>query len=143
MKPLILCFTLIIMSIGAFAIEPCTKKKCKVISGTNTIVITISVDEEGNPLPSVTELLVLKPGQRIVFAGPEEFIIFFKDQKTPFKESEFKSKEGVVTLKVPEKIFEDKRFFDEAYRESGISFNYGVRVNGREFDPPIIIRRDE
>ena len=143
MKPLILCFTLIIMSIGAFAIEPCTKKKCKVISGTNTIVITISVDEEGNPLPSVTELLVLKPGQRIVFAGPEEFSIFFKDQKTPFKESEFKSKEGVVTLKVPEKIFEDKRFFDESYRESGISFNYGVRVNGREFDPPIIIRRDE
>ncbi len=143
MKPLILCFTLIIMSIGAFAIEPCTKKKCKVISGTNTIVITISVDEEGNPLPSITELLVLKPGQRIVFAGPEEFSIFFKDQKTPFKESEFKSKEGVVTLKVPEKIFEDKRFFDESYRESGISFNYGVRVNGREFDPPIIIRRDE
>lgn len=136
-------FLMIFISIATFATEPCTKKKCKVISGTNTIVITISVDEEGNPLPSLTELLALKPGQRIVFAGPEEFTIFFKDQKTPFKESEFKSKEGVVTLKIPEKIFEDKRFFDEVYGDSGISFNYGVRVNGREFDPPFIVRRED
>ena len=138
-----LFFLIIFMSISVFAAEPCTKKRCKVISGTNTIVITISVDEEGNPLPSITELLALKPGQRIIFAGPEEFSIFFKDQKTPFKESEFKSKEGVVTLKIPEKIFEDKRFFDEAYGESEISFNYGVRVNGREYDPPMIIQRDD
>lgn len=132
------CFAL-----GAFAAEPCAKKKCKAISGTNTIVITISIDEEGNPLPSVTELLELKPGQRIVFTGPEEFSIFFKDQKTPFKKSEFKSKEGVVTIKIPEKIFEDKRFFEESYRDAEIEFNYGVRVNGREFDPPLIIKRDD
>lgn len=143
MKVLSLIFSIIIMSAGAFAVEPCSKKKCKPISGTNTVLITISIDEQGNPLPSVTDLLALKPGQRIVFTGPEEFSIFFKDQKTPFKESEFKSKDGVVTFKIPKKIFEDKRFYEEAYRESGISFNYGVRVNGREFDPPMIIQRDD
>lgn len=83
----------------------------------------------------------MKPGQRIVFTGPEEFVIFFKDQKTPFKKSEFKSKDGVVAVKIPEKIFEDKRFFEESYYGSGIGFNYGVRVNGREYDPPMIIQR--
>lgn len=77
-----------------------------------------------------------------MFTGPEEFSIFFKDQKTPFKKSEFKSKDGVVTIKVPEKIFEDKRFFEESYQDTGIEFNYGVRVNGKEFDPPIIIKRE-
>lgn len=83
----------------SFAAEPCNKKKCRPVPGSNTAVITISVDEQGNPLPSVTELLQLKPGQRIVFTGPEEFVIFFKDQKTPFKKSEFKSKDGVVAVK--------------------------------------------
>ena len=140
MKYLILCLTF--LCLNSFASEPCTKKKCKAISGTNTIVITISIDEEGNPLPSVTELLELRPGQRIVFTGPEEFSIFFKDQKTPFKKSEFKSKEGVVTIKIPEKIFEDKRFFEESYRDVEIEFNYGIRANGREFDPPLIVKRD-
>lgn len=140
---LVSLFLLVFISVGCFAVEPCTKKKCKAISGTNTIVITISLDEEGNPLPSVMELLELKPGQRIVFTGPEEFSIFFKDQKTPFKKSEFKSKDGVVTIKIPEKIFEDKRFFEEGYQNAGIEFNYGVRVNGKELDPPLIVRRDD
>ncbi|HTF96128.1 MAG TPA: hypothetical protein VL995_08355 [Cellvibrio sp.] len=136
-------FLLIFFASFSNALEPCAKKKCKAIPGTNTIVITISMDEEGNPLPSVTELLELKPGQRIVFTGPEEFIIFFKDQKTPFKKSEFKSKDGVVTIKIPEKIFEDKRFFEESYRDAEIAFNYGVRVNGREFDPPLIVKKED
>ncbi len=135
-------FLLFFLTSWAVSEEPCNKKKCKPVSGTNTVVITISIDDEGNPLPSVTELLQLRPGQRIVFIGPEEFVIFFKDQKSPFKKSEFRSKDGVVSLKIPEQIFEDKRFFEEGYRESGIGFNYGVRVNGREFDPPIIIKRD-
>ncbi len=134
---------LIIFSFSAISAEPCAKKKCKPVSGTNTVVITISLDDQGNPLPNVTELLELRPGQRIVFTGPEEFVIFFKDQKSPFKKSEFKSKDGVVTLKIPEKIFEERRFFEEVYSGSGIGFNYGVRVNGREFDPPIIVKREE
>ena len=143
MRNFIILVGLILAPMISLAAEPCAKKKCKAISGTNTIVITISIDEEGNPLPSVTELLELKPGQRIVFTGPEEFSIFFKDQKTPFKKSEFKSKDGVVTIKIPEKIFEDKRFFEESYQDAEIEFNYGVRVNGREFDPPIIVKREE
>lgn len=143
MRFLVFFISILLFSEFSFASEPCVKKKCKAISGTNTIVITISIDEEGNPLPSVTELLELRPGQRIVFTGPEEFSIFFKDQKTPFKKTEFKSKDGVVTIKIPEKIFEDKRFFEESYRDAEIEFNYGVRVNGREFDPPIIVKREE
>ena len=142
MKISSLFFLVIFICVGSFAAEPCSKKKCKAISGTNTVVITISIDEQGNPLPSVTDLLELKPGQRIVFTGPEEFSIFFKDQKTPFKKSEFKSKDGVVTIKIPEKIFEDKRFFEESYQGDKIGFNYGVRVNGKEFAPPLLIKRD-
>ncbi len=132
---------LILSSSMTHAVQPCSKKKCKPVAGTNTVVITISIDDQGNPFPSVTELLQLKPGHRIVFTGPEEFVIFFKDEKTPFKKSEFKSKDGVVTFKIPEKIFDDQRFYEEGYSESGIKFNYGVRVNGKEYDPPMIIQR--
>lgn len=139
----ILPFFLFFLTSWAVSGEPCDKKKCKPVSGTDTLVITISLDDQGNPLPNVTELLELRPGQRIVFTGPEEFVIFFKDQKSPFKKSEFRSKDGVVSLKIPEQIFEDKRFFEEGYRESGIGFNYGVRVNGREFDPPLIVKRND
>jgi len=66
MKNLIALIVLLAVSLGSFAEEPCVEKKCKAISGTNTVVITISIDENGYPLPNIMELLQLTPGQRIV-----------------------------------------------------------------------------
>ena len=141
MKNFIMVVIFALFSIASSAEEPCIKKKCKAISGTNTVVITISIDENGYPLPSVMELLKLTPGQRIVFVGPDDFTIYFKGQKSPFDKTKYQSKDGVITLKVPEKIFDDKRFFEEGYTKDGISFAYGVIVNGKELDPEIIVRR--
>jgi hypothetical protein len=124
-------------STSAFADGSCKKKECRALPGTNTIVISISIDENGYPQPSLMDEMTLYPGQKIVFAGPDEFTIFFKDGKSPFKKSEFKSKDGVVILQIPKSLFEDIRFSEEIYRNDGIDFNYGVVVNGRITDPSI------
>lgn len=116
-----------------------TKKECRAFPGTNTIVVSISIDENGYPQPSLMDEMTLHPGQKIVFAGPDEFTIFFKDGKSPFKKSEFKSKDGVVNLQIPSRLFEDNRFSEETYRNEDIVFNYGVIVNGRVTDPTIRI----
>lgn len=131
----------LLLSTNTFADGKCNKGKCRALPGTNTIVISISIDENGYPQPSLMDDMTLHPGQKIVFAGPDEFTIFFKDGKSPFKKHEFKSKDGIVILQIPEHLFEDTRFFEENYQNGNISFNYGVRVNDKVTDPTIIITR--
>lgn len=126
-----------LLSTSVFADESCKKKECRALPGTNTVVISISIDENGYPQPSLMDEMTLHPAQKIVFAGPDEFTIFFKEGKSPFKKSEFKSKDGVVTLQIPPRIFEDNRFSEEIYRNTGITFNYGVVVDGKVTDPTI------
>ena len=77
-----------LLSSSVFASEYCNKKECRALPGTNTIVISISIDENGYPQPSLMDEMTLHPGQKIVFAGPDEFTIFFKEGKSPFKKSE-------------------------------------------------------
>ncbi len=135
-------FTLLcglLLSATVFSAEKCEKRECYALHGTNTIVISISIDDDGYPQPSLLETMSLHPGEKIVFAGPEEFTIFFKEGKSPFKKSEFNSKDGVVVLKIPEHLFEDNRFSEEIYRNEGIIFNYGIRANGKITDPSVRI----
>ncbi len=129
----------LLLSVNVFSAEKCEKRECYVLHGTNTIVINISIDDDGYPQPSLMETMTLRPGEKIVFAGPEEFTIFFKEGKSPFKKSEFNSKDGVVVLKIPEHLFEDNRFSEEIYRNEGIEFSYGIRANGKVTDPLIHI----
>ena len=132
---------LVVLSVNVFAEGKCKKTECHALLGTNTIVISISIDENGYPQPSLMDEMNLHPGQKIVFAGPDEFTIFFKDGKSPFKKSEFQSKDGVVILRIPEHIFEDSRFSEDIYRNSAIDFTYGIVVNGRVTDPTIRITK--
>lgn len=127
----------LLLSINTFADGKCNKRECRVLPGTNTIVISISIDDNGYPIPSLMDDMTIHPGQKIVFAGPDEFTIFFKDGKSPFKKHEFKSKDGIVILQIPPHIFEDNRFFEETYQNGNISFNYGVNANGKVTDPSI------
>jgi hypothetical protein len=127
----------LLLSLNTFADEKYNKHEFRALPGTNTIVISISIDQDGYPIPSLMDEMTLHPGQKIVFAGPDEFTIFFKDGKSPFKKHEFKSKDGVVIIQIPERIFEDNRFFEENYQRGNISFNYGVNVNGKVTDPSI------
>jgi hypothetical protein len=125
------------ISLNTFADGKCNKRECRALLGTNTIVISISIDENGYPIPSLMDGMTLHPSQKIVFAGPDEFTIFFKDGKSPFKKHEFKSKGGVVVLQIPAHILEDNRFFEEIYQSGAIDFNYGISANGKVTDPSI------
>ena len=129
----------LLLSANVFSAKKCEKKECRVLHGTNTIVISISIDGNGYPQPSLLETMSLHPGEKIVFSGPEEFTIFFKEGKSPSKKFEFNSKDGVVVLRIPEHLFEDNRFSEEIYRNEGIIFSYGIRANSKVTDPSIRI----
>lgn len=111
------------------------------LQGTNTAVIGIPVGKKGVPEALYKEI-VLKPGQRVIFAGPDEFEIFFKNKKSPVKNLESRSSDGVVSIVIPADILRQKQFLEE-YRKNGeLRFNYGIRVKGKELDPVIIVKRD-
>jgi hypothetical protein len=110
------------------------------MQGTNTAVVGIGVDKQGIPFVAAKEIVVA-PGQKILFAGPDEFIVTFKNKKSPNRKINNPSREGVVKIEVPGEIFLQSEFVEE-YRKSGqLTFNYGVIVNGKELDPEIIVRR--
>lgn len=111
------------------------------LPGTNTAIISVSVDSEGMPVVRDTEVLV-KPGQKILFAGPDEFSIVFKNKKSPIGQIESHSLNGVVVVTIPETIFEHKEFVEEYRKSNELRFNYGVRVGNKELDPTVIVKRE-
>ncbi|AQT62531.1 hypothetical protein B0D95_18305 [Cellvibrio sp. PSBB023] len=110
------------------------------MEGTNTAVVGIGVDKQGIPFLAAKEIIVA-PGQKILFAGPDEFIVVFKKKKSPNRKIENPSKNGVVVISVPNQIFEQSEFVEEFRKNSEVRFSYGVIVNGKELDPDIIVRR--
>jgi hypothetical protein len=112
------------------------------LKGTNTAVVGIAMDKSGMPLETVKEI-ILKPGQRAIFAGPDEFQIIFKDQKIPDKKTTYRSVNGVVTVEVPRDILERPEYREEYAKYKQVRFNYAIRIKDRELDPPFIIKRDD
>lgn len=112
------------------------------LQGTNTAVVGIAVDRKGIPLETVKEV-VLKPGQKAIFAGPDEFFIVFKDKKAPAEKLRYVSKNGVIRIDVPKDIFNEPRYAEEAKRNNYIKFHYSIIVNGKELDPPLIVKRND
>ncbi|MES2676147.1 MAG: hypothetical protein V4660_18055 [Pseudomonadota bacterium] len=111
------------------------------LPGTNTVVIGVSLDKNGIPKESFKDI-VLYPGQTALFAGPDEFAIVFKNKKTPNGRVENKSAGGTVAIKIPEGILEQAEFVEEFRKNDSLTFDYAIRVNGRELDPPMIIKRE-
>ncbi len=112
------------------------------ITGTSTAVVGIGVNKEGIPLETVKEI-VLKPGQKVVFAGPDRFQIKFKKEKSPAGVVKFESKNGVITVSVPKDIFDKPEYAKEYQEQKYLRFDYSIYVNGRELDPPLIVRKDD
>jgi hypothetical protein len=132
------------MSIGGCAQLPCDCDEDSVgyvSSGTDTVVVKVSLGENGIPQQNY-EKIVLSPGQKVIFAGPDEFQIIFKNRKTPNTIIENKSSDGVVLIRVPVDILDKKEFLEEFKKYSYLTFDYAIRVNGRELDPPMIVKRD-
>lgn len=111
------------------------------LPGTSTAVVGIGVDKKGVPLETVKEV-VLKPGQKVIFAGPDKFTIKFKNKKTPGRMLKYESKNGVITIEVPKNILELPEFSDEFRKNNFLRFDYSIFVNGRELDPPMIVKRE-
>ena len=112
------------------------------LPGTTTAVVGIAIDKRGYPKETVKEI-VLHPGEKVVFAGPDNFLIAFKENKIPDKKVRYKSENGVIKIVIPEDILERPEFREEYAKYKYVKFNYAINVNGKELDPPIIIRRDE
>lgn len=109
------------------------------LTGTNTVVVGISLGKDGIPQESYKDV-VLHPGQKVLYAGPDEFSIVFKNNKTPNSKVENPSRGGVVVIEIPKDIFERKEFLKEFRETNQLVFDYGIRANGKELDPPMIIR---
>lgn len=112
------------------------------LPGTSTAVVGIALDKKGYPLETVKEI-VLKPGQKVIFAGPDRFLISFKNRKSPANIIKYESGNGVVTVTIPKDILDNPQFIEEFRKNNFLRFDYAINVNGRELDPPIIIKRDE
>ncbi len=132
---------LFVLSIVGCASTTCNPFVGEVLQGTDTAIVGLYIDKNGYPQSNVHSVL-LYPGQKIIFAGPNQFDIFFKDNKTPVDAMEIKSSRGVVTLTIPLDVF------DKIKRESKtdgipdeLKFKYGIRANGKVTDPEIVIRR--
>lgn len=133
---------------GVFVIAGCSVVSSEIknhhtvypMEGTNTAVVGIGVDKSGVPFVAAKEIIVA-PGQKVLFAGPDEFVVTFKNKKSPNRKIDNPSRGGVVKIEVPSEVFEQREFVEE-YRKNGqLKFNYGVIVNGKELDPEIIVRK--
>lgn len=111
------------------------------VPGTSTAVVGIALDKKGYPKETVKEI-VLYPGQKVVFAGPDEFLVAFKNKKAPTKDIRYKSTNGAIRIEIPKDILERPEFIEEFRKNKFLRFDYSINVKGRELDPPIIIRRD-
>lgn len=111
------------------------------LPGTSTAVVGIALDKTGLPQETVKEI-VLKPGQKVIFAGPDRFLIAFKNRKAPNKKLRYESGEGVVTVTIPRDILDRPEYAEEYKKNKFLRFDYAINVNGKELDPPLIIKRD-
>lgn len=111
------------------------------LPGTTTAVVGIAVDKNGFPKETVREIVLL-PGQKVIFAGPDRFQIVFKEKKSPNDIVKLASRNGVVEVLIPKDILDRKEFVEEFRKNNFLRFDYSIIVNGKELDPPLIIRRD-
>lgn len=141
-----LCVIVTFFSGCASAVSPERSTKSLPVSyavpGTSTAVVGIGLNKEGMPLETV-KAVVLKPGQKVVFAGPEQFSIVFKNRKFPAKVSAYKSEKGVIQIVIPKNILEQPEFREEYAKNKQVEFNYAIRVNGKELDPPLVIKNED
>ncbi len=133
---------------GAVAFAGCSAVSTEIAShhtvypmkGTNTAVVGIGLDKQGIPFVAAKEIVV-EPGQKIIFAGPDEFTVVFKNKKSPNRKIDNPSRAGVVKIEVPSEIFKQSEFVEEFRKNGQLRFNYGVIVNGKELDPEVIVRK--
>ena len=139
-------YLLVFLVVGGLLSGCSLRCKTDPIPGTETAAVIISVGK--NKIPKVNkEVVTVYPGQRLVFVGPEKFILRYREE-FPFERddenepdpqcpesTEICTDDGVITLRVLEKygnILKQKDV-DE------ILIKYDVIVNGVVLDPYVRI----
>lgn len=118
------------------------KDAIRAIPGTETVIVGLPLNAERAPDKSLLKLkIVVYPGQKIVFAGPEKFDIFFKERKSLNKRINNLSSDGVVIIQVPRDLLDRPEYREELAKTESVKFNFGIRANGSEIDPQIIVIR--
>lgn len=142
-KLVVSCFFLMVLSgCASTDLGPEKLRTGYALPGTNTVVVGISIDKNGLPKETFKDV-VAYPGQKVLYAGPDEFSIVFKNRKTPNRKVENVSSNGVVVIEIPLDILERKEFAEEFRKTNQVVFDYGIRSNGKELDPPLIVRRGD
>jgi len=133
----IIVFTILIL--GGCANTECKPKDGAILKGTGTAVVGLYIDKNGYPQANV-EKVTVAPGQRIIFVGPNQFEIIFKDQKSPIEKSEVRTSNGVLIIDIPKDAFEQEdRRNPENKSKNEMVYRYGIRANGKTTDPYIVI----
>ncbi len=134
-------FSSMLLVLGGCASKDCKPGAGKVLKGTDTALVGLYIDDKGYP-QAIVKSVVVYPGQKIIFAGPDQFDILFKDNKSPIDAMEIRSSRGLVTIEVPIDIFERKqRESKSADAKDELRFNYGIRVKDKVTDPEVVVRR--
>jgi hypothetical protein len=127
----------------ALILTGCASFNCKhntgsVLQGTDTAIVGLYIDKNGYPQTDV-DIITVRPGQKIVFTGPDRFEIFFKNQQSPIDKLEVQSSNGIIAIEIPKNIFERQRTTNISVKE--IIYRYGIRANGKVTDPSIRVER--
>jgi hypothetical protein len=130
------------------------KHTVHVIKNTNTAIVGIPLTKEQKLPKSLEKLKIkVKTGQKVVFAGPEKFEIFAKDNNFAVlgintqtsncdKASQdcIGSKDGVINITIPKpKDISNPALVKELREKKKIIVPFGIRIDGDEIDPEMEI----
>jgi hypothetical protein len=132
------------------------KRTVHVIKNTNTAIVGIPLTKEQKLPKSLEKLKIkVKTGQKVVFAGPEKFEIFAKDDNFAILEINTRtsncdkasqdcigSKDGVINITIP-KTISNPKLANELKEKKTIKVMFGIRIDGDEIDPELEVRENE
>ncbi|MFL0804062.1 MAG: hypothetical protein K6L81_10095 [Agarilytica sp.] len=134
MKKIICCILIVLVSACANTEKREDVKRSSVNKGTDTAVVRVSLDKKGMPYIDI-DPVVIKEGQRIVWAGPTTMEIVIQEGQL-LTGDDLSTDDAVINLKTP--VLSKKVWLEsERYKK----FKYDVRVGDVVLDPIIIIRR--
>lgn len=132
------------------------KNVVTVIANTNTAIVGVPLTKDQKLPKSLEKLKIkIKVGQKVVFAGPEKFEIFAKDDKFAVLEINTRtsacdkaskecigSKEGVININIP-KVISNPTLARELKEKKKIIVPFGIRIDGYEIDPEMEISNED